>query len=127
MTHSPTHNNQDYNAFRVALASTDGYEVNTHFGRAETFYIYQFFIDEWIFIEKRAVKPACQNGKHSIEEMQKNAALFADCKYVVASKIGAGALSALQSQGIIPMNLPGDVNDALEKIFSYNEVQKLFQ
>ena len=118
-------NSQKYNAFRVALASTDGYTVDTHFGRAEDFYIYQCFIDEWIFIEKRTVKPACQNGKHSIEEMQKNASLFADCKYVVASKIGMGAISALQSQGIIPMALPGDVNDALEKIFSYNEVQKL--
>ena len=116
---------QKYNAFRVALASTDGYTVDTHFGRADEFYIYQCFVDEWIFIEKRSVKPACQNGKHSIEEMQKNAEVFADCKYVAASKIGMGAVSALRSQGIIPISLPGDVNDILEKIYSYNEVQKL--
>jgi hypothetical protein len=34
-------------------------------------------------------------------------------------------MSALQSQGIVPMALPMDINDALEKIYTYNEIQKL--
>lgn len=111
--------------FRVAVASTDGYAVDTHFGRACDFYIYQYLVDEWIFVEKRTVKPVCQEGQHSVAAMQKNVEQFKDCQYIVASKIGTGAVSALRSQGIIPMSLPGDVNDILEKIYSYNEVQKL--
>ena len=122
MTHSPTHNRT---IFRVAVASTDGYTVDTHFGRAYDFYIYQYLVDEWIFVEKRTVNPVCQDGQHSVAAMQKNISQFADCQYVVASKIGTGAMSALQSQGIVPMSLPMDINDALEKIYTYNEIQKL--
>ena len=122
MTHSPTHNRT---IFRVAVASTDGYTVDTHFGRAYDFYIYQYLVDEWIFVEKRTVSPVCQDGQHSVAAMQKNISQFADCQYVVASKIGTGAMSALQSQGIVPMSLPMDINDALEKIYTYNEIQKL--
>lgn len=122
MTHSPTHNRT---IFRVAVASTDGYTVDTHFGRAYDFYIYQYLVDEWIFVEKRTVNPVCQDGQHSVATMQKNISQFADCQYVVASKIGTGAMSALQSQGIVPMALPMDINDALEKIYTYNEIQKL--
>ena len=122
MTHSPTHNRT---IFRVAVASTDGYTVDTHFGRAYDFYIYQYLVDEWIFVEKRTVSPVCQDGQHSVAAMQKNVSQFADCQYVVASKIGTGAMSALQSQSIVPMALPMDINDALEKIYTYNEIQKL--
>ena len=122
MTYSPTHNRT---IFRVAVASTDGYTVDTHFGRAYDFYIYQYLVDEWIFVEKRTVSPVCQDGQHSVAAMQKNISQFADCQYVVASKIGTGAMSALQSQGIVPMSLPMDINDALEKIYTYNEIQKL--
>ena len=124
MTHSPTHNKT---IFRVAVASTDGYTVDTHFGRAYDFYIYQYLVDEWIFVEKRTVNPVCHDGQHSVAVMQSNVGQFADCQYVIASKIGTGAMSALQSQGIVPMALPMDINDALEKVYTFNEVQKLFE
>ena len=124
MTHSPTHNRT---IFRVAVASTDGYTVDTHFGRAYDFYIYQYLVDEWIFVEKRTVTPVCQDGQHSVAAMQKNVEQFKDCQYVVASKIGTGAMSVLQSQGIVAMALPMDINDALEKVYTYHEVQKLME
>ena len=113
--------------FRVAVASTDGYTVDTHFGRAYYFYIYQYLVDEWIFVEKRTVTPVCQDGQHSVAAMQKNVEQFKDCQYVVASKIGTGAMSVLQSQGIVAMALPMDINDALEKVYTYHEVQKLME
>lgn len=124
MTHSPTHNKT---IFRVAVASTDGYTVDTHFGRACDFYIYQYLVDEWIFVEKRAVNPVCQDGQHSVAAMQKNVTQFKDCQYIVASKIGTGAMSTIQSQGITAMALPMDINDALEKVYTYHEIQNLFE
>lgn len=111
--------------FRVAVASTDGYTVDTHFGRANDFYIYQYLIDEWIFVEKRNVKPVCQGGQHSIAAMEQNVDQFADCQFVVASKIGTGAMSVLQGKHIQAMALPGDINEVLEKVFTYNEIQNL--
>ncbi len=118
---------QKYNAFRVAAASSDGgYTVDTHFGRATDFYIYQFFEDEWVYVEKRSVKPVCQNGVHSRIEMEKTVDLFSDCQYVTASRIGAGANALLTQKGIVAMALPGDLIEALNKIYSYNEIQNLF-
>ena len=95
-------------------------------GRATEFYIYQNNGGEWDFVEKRAIEPVCQDGRHSIEAMRENTARFADCKYVAASRIGTGAMSALQQQGVTPMSLPGDINEILEKIFTYNELQSMF-
>ncbi|MCR5453401.1 MAG: hypothetical protein K6F33_00240 [Bacteroidales bacterium] len=120
-------NNQNSNTFRVAIASTDGYICDTHFGRADSFYIYQFLVDEWIYVEKREVMPVCQNGQHIINDMSQRVEEFADCKYIVAARIGQGAIAAIQSAGIIAMNLPGEINDILQKIFSYNEIQRLME
>ncbi|MBO4397074.1 MAG: hypothetical protein J5805_00915 [Bacteroidaceae bacterium] len=118
---------QKYNAFRVAVASTDdGYTVNVHFGRATDFHIYQFFEGEWIYVEKRSVKPVCQGGGHSPIEMEKTIELLLDCQYVTASRIGIGAASLMSQKGIIAMALPGDIMEALDKIYSYNEIQNLF-
>ncbi|MBO7636891.1 MAG: hypothetical protein J6S89_09960 [Paludibacteraceae bacterium] len=118
---------QKYNAFRVAAASSDGgYTVDTHFGRATDFYIYQFFEGDWVYVEKRSVKPVCQGGGHSPIEMEKTIELFHDCQYITASRIGAGAASLMTQKGIVSMALPGDLIEALNKIYSYNEIQNLF-
>ncbi len=117
---------KNYNVFKIAFASTDGYVIDTHFGRARDFYIYQFFSDESVFVEKRSVSPVCLGGSHLNDDMQKNIDQFLDCKYIVASRIGAGASSIMQSKGIIPMALPGEITDALDKIYNYNEIQSLF-
>ena len=120
-------NKRKIDAFRVAAASSDdGYTVDVHFGRATDFYIYQFFDGEWIYVEKRSVQPVCQGGGHSHDEMEKTIELFQDCQYITASRIGAGAKSLMSQKGIVAMALPGDLMDALDKIYSYNEIQKLF-
>ena len=121
-------NKKEYNAFRVAAASTDGgYTVDTHFGRTSEFYIYQFFEGEWVYVEKRTVPPVCQNGSHSRESMEKTVECFSDCQYVTASRIGAGANALLAEKGIVAMALPGELLDALDKIYKYNEIQNLFK
>lgn len=119
---------RQYNAFRVAAASSDyGYTVDVHFGRATDFYIYQFLEGEWIYVEKRSVKPVCQGDGHSHDEMVRTIELFSDCQYITASRIGAGATALMNQKGIVAMALPGDIMDALDKIYSYNEIQKLLK
>lgn len=120
-------NEHKHDTFRVAAASTDyGYTVDVHFGRATDFYIYQFLEGEWEYVERRSVKPVCQGGSHSALEMEERIKLFQDCQYVIASRIGVGAITLMSQRGIIAMALPGDLLEALEKIQSYNEIQKLF-
>ena len=113
--------------YRVAVASTDGETVNTHYGKSHLFYIY--FVDDetgYDLVEKRVVTPVCQDGSHVKSAMEESVKQFADCKYVVASRIGAGAAQSLTAAGIISMELPGSIDDAILKVWKYNRVQGLF-
>ena len=113
--------------YRVAVASTDGETVNTHYGKSNLFYIY--FVDDetgYDLVEQRAVTPVCQDGSHVKSAMEESVKQFSDCKYVVASRIGAGAAQTLTAAGIISMELPGSIDDAILKVWKYNRVQGLF-
>ena len=113
--------------YRVAVASTDGESVNIHYGKSNLFYIY--YVDDetgYDLVEKRNVTPVCQDGSHVKSAMEESVKQFKDCKYVVASRIGTGAVQALTSSGIISMELPGNIDDAILKVWKYNRVQGLF-
>ncbi|MBP5419109.1 MAG: hypothetical protein J6Y72_04805 [Bacteroidales bacterium] len=112
--------------FRVALASTDGYTIDVHYGRATDFYIYQYLTDEWIFVEKRQLAAVCLGGAHESDAMMLRAHQLNDCQYVVASRIGVGAQASLRQEGIIPIALPGDIMEMLDKIYTYEEIQNIF-
>lgn len=114
-------------AYRVAFASTDGENVNIHYGRAEKFFVYVINDEQGCdFVEERRVQPVCMNGSHLVHQMEKSREKFADCRYVVASKIGSGAAAALSAGGITGMELPGPVEDAILEISKYNQIQGLF-
>ena len=113
--------------YKVAVASSDGETVNRHYGKSERFYIYLVDDEEgYDFLEKRLVKAVCQEGKHNVEEMERHVQNFHDCKYVVASRIGSGAIQSLTAAGIIGMELPGSIDEAMLKVWKYNRIQGLF-
>lgn len=113
--------------YKVAVASTDGETVNQHYGRSEKFYIYIVDDEEGYDLQEiRAVSAACQDGKHNITDMEKHVKGFSDCKYIVASRIGSGALQSLAAAGLTAMELPGSIDEAILKIWKYNRIQKLF-
>jgi len=113
--------------YRVAVASTDGESVNTHYGKSEIFYIYIVDDDEgYDLVEKRQVTPVCQDGFHNKTAMETHVQQFTDCKYVIASRIGNGAIQSLTAAGITAMELPGSIDDAILKVWKYNRIQGLF-
>ena len=113
--------------YRVAVASTDGETVNIHYGKSQIFYIYLIDDDEgYDLLEKRTVNPVCQDGLHNKAEMESHVQQFADCKYVVASRIGDGAIQSLTAAGITAMALPGSIDEAILKVWKYNRIQGLF-
>ena len=113
--------------YRVAIASTDGETVNTHYGKSELFYIYIVDDDEgYDLLETRSVQPVCQEGFHDKSAMDIHVQQFKDCKYVIASRIGSGALQSLTAVGITAMELPGSIDDAILKVWKYNRIQGLF-
>ena len=113
--------------YKVAIASTDGETVNQHYGKAEKFYIYSIDDEEgYDLVEERSVKAVCQDGSHEISTMEKSVLNFTDCRYVVVSRLGAPASAALRSAGITAMELPGSIDDAILRVWKYNQIQGLF-
>ena len=98
---------------RIAVASTDGVTVNQHFGRAQQFRIYQLTADGPVFLEKRDNLPPCAGHEHNDDLLEWAAALIADCRGVVASQIGPGAIDVLLDRRIFAFTMTGRIEDAL--------------
>ena len=113
--------------YKVAVASSDGTQVNQHYGRADKFFIYEIDDEEgYDFVEERSVQPICMERSHLLPLMEKSTAQFCDCRYVAAARIGSGAGASLTARGIIGMELPGSIEEAILKIWKYNRIQGLF-
>ena len=113
--------------YKVAAASSDGIVINRHFGRADTFYIYEVAeAGNYRFLETRTVTPVCNGGNHSDKELRENISKFKDCKYILVSRIGMGAANIVEQSGIIPMELPGMMEESLDKLITYEQLQNLF-
>lgn len=113
-------------SYKIAVASTDGKVVNQHFGKADQFYIIR--VDDqskYELTELRELPPVCQGGDHDDDAMQRNIKALADCEYVLVSRIGQRAENELQGQGIGVYVIPDMIEDALNKLISYVEIDKI--
>lgn len=106
-------------SIKIAIASRDGKFINEHFGRAEKFFIFQLDGSESSYIEERAVERACNGGEHEDSAFDKTAAVLADCKAIVVSKIGFGASNYMESLGFELFEAGMPIEDALEKLNKY--------
>lgn len=98
---------------RVAVASSDGIVVNQHFGRADTFYIYD--LKEGIrLIEKRKGRPFCHGGIHEEQDLQDAVDLLADCEKVFVLQIGRGAEQVLLERNVEPVVSRDFIEEVLE-------------
>lgn len=112
--------------YRVAVATSDGIVVNQHFGRAAKFRIYDIGQDNTIHVlEDRNTVPICHMGNHDDFQLKESVRNLSDCKYVLISRIGQGAANALEQEGITPMELPGMIEDSIQKLVVYEEIQDL--
>lgn len=94
---------------KVAITSTDGIDINEHFGRAEEFWIYES--DEagaYQFLERRK-KIVEGSNEHQAATVE----LLADIEVVLVNKIGPGAEKELRSAGIIALSVSGAIEKAL--------------
>ena len=113
--------------YKVAIASSDGESVNLHYGKAEKFYIYTIDDEEgYDLLEERQVQPVCMDGAHEISKMEKSVLNFTDCRYVIVSRLGTAASAVLSAAGITAMELPGSIDDAILRVWKYNQIQNLF-
>lgn len=115
-------------SYLIAAASSDGIVVNQHFGRADRFLIYKVCDGKMYFTDEvRYVEPVCSGGDHNEEAMYRNIEKISDCRYVLVSRIGLRAADMAEQNGIVPMELPGMIEESVKKVISYNQIQHLFE
>ena len=125
-------------SYKIALASSDGVNVDEHFGAASSFLIYEVS-DEGAFslLERRtydggdeaASSGGCNPAPGSCGGQGKGCGqgaavsakvrLVEDCRSVVAAKIGFNVTKQLEKKAISGFDVDCTVQEALEKITKY--------
>ncbi|MDR0887905.1 MAG: hypothetical protein LBM39_01805 [Candidatus Methanoplasma sp.] len=101
---------------RVAVASTDGKVVNQHFGHADQFHIFEINGEEFKFVETRFSQPFCAGGTHEGKDNTGLLKALDGCRAVLVNRIGGGAVTMLDENGIDAIEVRGFIEDALREI-----------
>ncbi|MBF0610304.1 MAG: nitrogenase cofactor biosynthesis protein NifB [Magnetococcales bacterium] len=91
----------------LAVASQNGELVDTHFGHARAFLIYQVTGEEIVLVGQREVPPYCHGEDHCVEEeggLAPALGVLKDCQGVICARIGYTPWQALAARGITPVN-----------------------
>ncbi|HEX2927912.1 MAG TPA: NifB/NifX family molybdenum-iron cluster-binding protein [Ruminiclostridium sp.] len=102
-------------AYRIAVASSDGINIDLHFAKASQFYIYDIRDDGFDFFELRKCDAV---HSHSETEFDSTLETLRDCKAVVVSKVGTGALTYLSAKGLRAFEAPYPIEIVLDKMIS---------
>ncbi len=111
---------------KVAFATTDGKNVNEHFGRAGMFSIYEVTEGGQKFVELRkfaegidkAVTDTKDTGALHDSVVESKVDRLADCKLIYITEIGGPSAARLVKKGIMPMKVkePVSIDCALKEI-----------
>ena len=122
--------------YKIAVATSDGVNVDLHFGAAEVFAIYEVEGLNYTKTESRTVpdfkvETAAQNcrsgcgsgcadnkGCHG-EEKSHIVEMLSDCRCIVCTKMGRSILRQFQRQAISTFDITMPIDEALPKIVSY--------
>ncbi|MCR4560218.1 MAG: hypothetical protein K5685_09080 [Bacteroidales bacterium] len=118
-------------SYKIAVATSDGENVDLHFGSTKVFQIYQAEGEKFDFLESRKVINAdnaqiagcnCgEGGGNNCGGGEKSEAveILSDCRAVVCAKIGRNILKQLELRAISSFDVSIPVKEALEKIVTY--------
>ena len=120
-------------AYKIAVASSDGKNVDLHLGSSPFLKVYtaeglsfQFLEDRTVDVSSEA-EGGCQGdgcsggngGGCSGGGNPQSVEIVADCRAVVAAKVGKNALRLLELKAISVFDIEIPVEEALSKITSY--------
>ena len=119
--------------YKIAAASSDGQIIDSHFGHATHFYIYEVNEKTGAFkeIEDRNVNAACGGGECGGVANKKAAAgadpmdimteKLSDVDYVLCARIGSHAIQSLAKKGIRAYDIVLPVAAAIAKINAFRK------
>lgn len=98
---------------KVAFATTDGINVDEHFGRAGTFAVYELTFENYQFLELRkfadgldtAIVETRGQGELHDDRVQSKVDKLADCKIIYLTEIGGPSAARLVKKGIMPVKV----------------------
>ncbi len=112
---------------KVAFATTDGKNVDEHFGRAGMFVIYELTKDGYHLLETRkfakgrdtAIEETKGKGQIHDDRVRSKVEKFADCKIIYLTEIGGPSAARLARKGIMPVKVKEvvSIEEALKKLF----------
>lgn len=104
---------------RLAVATSDGFTVNEHFGHAKFFRVYDINQSGYDFIEVRDAVTACQHRLgHDTTRFDKIIELLSDCDALLVQKIGEGAAAYLIAKNVRVFEVSGSIDAVLEKFIA---------
>ena len=104
---------------RVGIATTNGTDIDEHFGHAKFFHIYDLTDDGYTYTELRDAVAACQHSLgHDTTRFDKIIELLSDCDALIVQKIGPGAAAYLIEKGVRVFEVNGSIDAVLEKFIS---------
>lgn len=111
---------------KVAFATTDGRNVDEHFGRAGQFAIYEVTRDGYSFVETRkfaegrdtAIEESRDRGPEHESRVEAKVERLGDCRLVYMEQIGGPSAARLSRRGIMPLKVKDavDIEENLERL-----------
>lgn len=98
---------------KVAFATTDGINVDEHFGRAGMFAVYELTDQDYRFVELRKfaegrdtdIEMTRGMGQVHDDRVEGKVSRLADCKIVYLTEIGGPSAARLVKKGIMPVKV----------------------
>ncbi|MBK1650188.1 NifB/NifX family molybdenum-iron cluster-binding protein [Rhabdochromatium marinum] len=84
----------------VAVATNDGLTIDTHFGHAREFWIYDLNDETATFLERRDIEQYCVAGQSMDSALGGILKAVADCQAVLVAMIGEPPRAKLAAMGV---------------------------
>ena len=101
--------------YLIAFASSDGINIDRHFGAAERFYIAQLDTEkeDCDITGYRDVRPACKGGGHELSAFDAILDTLDGVSAIVAQRVGYGAQDFISQKGIAVYQMPLQIEQAI--------------
>jgi len=118
---------------RAAFASSDGDFVDYHFGRANTFFVYDIgghSVTSSVLAGKRRCYRIPGQGRieqgiaHQPEELERTAKLLSDCDAIFVVRIGASPAKFFIERGFRVFQVSERISDIIEEILKANDLEE---
>ncbi|MDI3484435.1 MAG: hypothetical protein PWQ74_1022 [Methanobacteriaceae archaeon] len=110
----------DCSKLKIAVASSDGENVDSHFGKASKFIIYEFDGEKAEILDEREVNVNPAEKHQWIKTLE----AVKDCDIVIAVQIGLRAKFGLEEAGIRFVSDEGPIEDVIGRYIRHYKFMK---